>query len=115
MRPVVVSVGPNASAAATSRLGRLDDWAPGLVSVQVNVSGSANWTLQSSMDDPNDPSHPVALASMTWISSSDANAVGATSNVQTNFQFAPTFVRILLNSGTGTVTATFIQHGVNPR
>lgn len=115
MRPMTASVGPNASALATTRLVRFDDWAPGQVAIQVNVSGTANWTLQSSLDDPNSPTHPVALADMAWVNSSDTSAVGATGNVQTNFQFAPAFARILLNSGTGTVTATFVQAGVNPR
>ncbi len=115
MRPIVATVGPNANDGATSQLVRFDDWAPGQVAIQVNVSGSANWTLQGSLDDPNDPSNPVALASMTWISSSDTNAVGATGNVQTNYQFAPRYARILKNTGTGTVTATFIQHAVTPR
>ena len=111
MRPIVASVGPNAADAATSQMVRFDDWAPGQVAVQVNVSGTANWTLQSSLDDPNDPSNPTPLASMTWVNSSDTNAVGATGNVQTNFQFAPRYARILKNTGTGNldISQAFIR------
>src|SRR5262249_24558815 len=113
MRPVTVWVGPGVSPASTSQMVRFDDYAPGLVAIQVNSVGTVNWTLQSSLDDPNDQSgQAVAVAMMTWVNSSDSNAVNATTaSVQTNYQFAPKFARILLNSGTGAVTATFIQHG----
>lgn len=111
MRPVTVSVGPNASSNATSATVRFDDWAPSYISIQIDVSGTVNYTVQSSLDDPNSPANPVAVNSMTWVNSSDTAAVGATGNLQTNFLFAPAFARILLNSGTGTVTATFLQSG----
>lgn len=111
MRPVTVSVGPSAQAATRSSWVRLDDYAPGQVGIQVNVSGTVNATVQSTMDDPNDPTNPVAAGSVNWVSSADANAVGLTGNIQTNFQFAPKYVSILLNSGSGTVTMTVMQAG----
>lgn len=89
----------------------LDTWALPAVAVQVNVSGTVNYTLQQSLDDPNDPTNPVAAASMVWINSADTTVVGATASAQTNYAFAPRFVRILLNSGTGTATATISQLG----
>lgn len=112
MRPITVTVGPNATTPLGSTLVRLDDWALPNVSIQVNVTGTVNYTVQSSLDDPNDPTNPVALASMTWISSSDSNAVGATAAIQTNYFFVPRFVRVLLNSGSGSVTMTVLQSGV---
>lgn len=93
---------------------RLDDFAPSNVSIQCNVSGTVNYTVQSSLDDPNDPFSAVAPADMTWISTSDTDAVGATASLQTNFLFAPKFVRILINSGTGTVTTTILQSSNGP-
>lgn len=90
---------------------RLDTWALPAVAVQVNVSGTVNYTLQQSLDDPNDPTNPVAAASMVWINSADTTVVGATASAQTNYAFAPRFVRILLNSGSGTATATISQLG----
>lgn len=89
----------------------LDTWALPAVAVQVNVSGTVNYTLQQSLDDPNDPTNPVAAASMVWINSADTTVVGATASAQTNYAFAPRFVRILLNSGSGTATATISQLG----
>lgn len=94
---------------------RLDEWAPGQVGLQVNVNGTVNYTVQSSMDDPNSPTNPVALGSMTWIDSSDTNVVAATTAQQSNFMFAPIWVRIVLNSGNGTVTMTVVQYSNGPR
>lgn len=102
------------AATATSMMVRFDDWAPSNISVQCTVSGTVNYTLQSTLDDPNDPTNPVARSSMTWVSSSDTNVVGATSTQQSNFLFAPKYARVLLNSGTGTVTATFVQNSNGP-
>jgi len=68
-----------------------------------------NYTLQQSMDDPNSPTNPVAQGSMTWVNCADTKAVGASSTVQTNYQFTPIFCRVVLNSGSGSVTATFVQ------
>ena len=115
MRPIIVSVGPNASGATRSTLVRMDDWAPPQIAIQCTVSGTVNYTVQSSRDDPNDPTNPVAQASMTWVSSSDAAAVGATATIQTNYAFCPRFISVLLNSGTGTVTMTVLQSSVTPQ
>lgn len=89
----------------------LDSWALPQVAVQCNVTGTANYTVQSSLDNPNVRSSGITPAGMTWINSSDTGAVGASTSIQTNFAYAPTFVRILLNSGTGSVTAYFTQFG----
>jgi hypothetical protein len=87
----------------------LDPWASPAIALQVTVSGTANYTVQQSLDDPNDPTNPVAAASMAWVNSSDTNVVGVAATAQSNYAFAPRYARILLNSGSGTATATFIQ------
>lgn len=112
MRPITVSVGPNATGGTASDLVRFDEWADPSVSIQIDVSGTVNYTLQVSNDDPNSPTNPVALGSMTWLNSNDPNVVAATAAFQSNFLFAPTFARVVMNSGNGTVTATFRQFGV---
>lgn len=114
MRPIVVTVSNASGGAQTSPLVRFDDFAPGPVSIQCTVTGTVNYTVQSSLDDPNSATNPVALASMTWIVSSDTNVVGATTSQQSNFFFAPVFARILLSSGSGSVTATFLQSSNGP-
>lgn len=105
-----VIVGTNG--VAGSRWVRLDSWADSNTAIQCNASGTVNYTVQVTMDDPNSPTNPVAVGSVTWINTNDTDAVSAISSVFTNFQFSPTFARILLNSGTGTVTATFAQFNV---
>ncbi len=89
----------------------LDHWAHAQVSVQCDASGTVNYTVQSTLDDPNDPTNPVAPSAVVWINSSDSGAVAATTSIQTNFAYTPTYARIVLNSGTGSVTATFAQAG----
>lgn len=111
MRPIVVTVGPNASAATASSLVRFDEWAPKDISVQAVVTGTVNYTIQYSNDDPNSATNPVAVASMTWSTSSLANAATATFG-PTPFDAFPLFARVLMNSGTGTVVTTFVQSGV---
>ena len=119
--PITVNQQPTAATTVgTNGVGstpyvRLDSWAEGSVSVQCNVTGTVNYTVQVSDDDPNQPwGTPVALSAMTWIATNDPVAVGATGNIQTNFLFAPTYARVLLNSGSGSVTATFIQYSAVP-
>ena len=95
---------------------RLDEWASSYVSIQCDVTGTVNYTVQVSNDDPNQPwGTPVAPSAMTWISTNDTLAVGATAAIQTNFQFAPLYARVLLNSGSGSVTAIFSQSNVVSR
>jgi len=93
---------------------RFDDFAPSNTSIQCNVTGTVNYTVQSTLDDPNSATNPVALNAVTWVSSSDTNVVGQSATKQSNFLFAPIFARVLLNSGTGSVTATFIQDSNGP-
>lgn len=94
---------------------RLDEWASPPVGIQCNVTGTVNYTVQSTYDDPNSPTDSVSVSAMTWIATNDTNAVGATGAVQTNFLFTPTYVRALLNSGSGSVTMKVIQYNVASR
>lgn len=91
---------------------RLDPWANSYISIQCTASGTVNYTLQQTLDDPNSPTNPVLPSAMTWVNSNDTAAVGATGSIQTNYGFTPIWARVLLNSGTGTVVSTFAQTGV---
>ena len=104
-----VTVGTNGIASAWVRL---DSWADSNCSIQCDVTGTVNYTVQVSNDDPNSPTDAVLPSAMTWINSNDTNAVNATTSLQSNFLFAPTWARILLNSGSGSVKAIFIQYNV---
>jgi hypothetical protein len=107
-----ITVGTNGI--ASSPWARMDEWANSPISIQCNVNGTVNYTVQSTLDDPNSATNPVVPSAVNWIATNDTAAVGATASVQTNFLFIPTFVRVLLNSGTGSVATTIIQAGAVP-
>lgn len=105
-----ITVGTNG--VAGSRWVRMDSWADAQTAIQCNATGTVNYTVQVTMDDPNDPVSPVAVGSVTWLNTSDADAVTAIGDVFTNFDWTPTYSRILLNSGDGSVSGTFAQFNV---
>lgn len=114
-----VTVGTNG--VASTPWMRMDEWARPEISIQCDVSGTVNYTVQSTMDDPNSATNPVIPSAVTWVNSPDTNAVGATAAIQTSYGgfssasfLSPTFIRVTLNSGSGTVTATVAQLGVVP-
>lgn len=100
-----VTVGTNGS--GSSRPIFLDTFAPSTVSIQVDVTGTANATVQQSLDDPNTISG--GYTSMTWINHPDPNLNGITASVQGNYAYLPKCVRLLQNSGSGSLTITVIQ------
>ena len=102
-----VTVGTNG--VASSAWVRLDSWAAAQTSIQCNVTGTVNYTVQVTNDDPNDPTSPVAVTAVNWLSSNDTNVVNAAASYQSNFAFTPTFARVLLNSGSGSVRSIFSQ------
>jgi hypothetical protein len=110
--PSVGNISIGTPATATSSWVRFDDWSPSnQVTLQVNVVGTVNYTVQTTLDDPNSPTNPVAAASVTWFSAGDSAIVAATASAQSSFGVLPLFARVLLNSGTGSVMATFVQTG----
>lgn len=95
---------------------RFDEYAYGPVGAQFAVSGTVNYSLQMSYDDPNDVTSatPIARSAMTW-DTSGSTIVAATATQTASLATAPRFARVLLNSGSGSVKATFVQYGVAPR
>lgn len=92
---------------------RLDEYALPNLSIQAVVSGTINYTIQQSYDDPNSPTNVVLPSAMTW-----SQLVAATgSSAVTNVAYQPLFVRVLVNSNTNpaTVTTTFLQTGIVPQ
>jgi len=94
---------------ASSAWVRFDDWAPNYISIQNVASGTVNYTIEYTLNDPNSPWNPVLESSVTWVASDDPDVVGATGNSTSNFIFAPAYARVKLNSGDGSVNATFLQ------
>lgn len=89
----------------------LDLGAMANIALQCTVTGTVNYTVQSTLDDPNSPTNPVDPEDVTWVSSNDAAVVGATATKQSNFLFVPSYIRVLLNSGSGSVAMTVNQSG----
>jgi len=111
MQPIHISIPANSPAGTSSQWVRLDQWTVGDVNVQIIVNGTVNYTLQQTFDDPNDPVAPIDSANVVWFDSSDANVVNASTNQQAQVYPPPVFARILLNSGNGSLRATFVQTG----
>ena len=120
-----ITVSSNASGAITvgtsgvaaSPWIRMDDYALPQVGVQCNVIGTVNYTVQQTMDFPGStegPLSPLPYASVVWLPSADSNVVAATASQASAFPYAPIFVRVMLNSGTGSVTMRTVQYGAVP-
>ena len=105
-----VTVGTNG--VASSQWVNLDTWAGGTVAAQCVPSGTVNYTVQLTNDDPNRIGNPVARTAVSW----DSTAAGANvTNATTEQMWAGIpvgWARLLLNSNTnpGFVRMTLIQH-----
>ncbi len=87
---------------------RFDDFAANSqVSIQCTVSGTANYTVSQTLEDPNFVTNTPAT--ITWVNHPDTALVAASTTQQGNYGYAPLFSRVTLNSGTGSVTSTFRQ------
>lgn len=107
-----VKVGTNG--VADSNWVRFDDFAPNYISVNVVVSGTVNYTVQTTLDDPNSAQWPVAYGDTQWQDALDANLVSESTNKSGGIQYAPVFARLVLNSGSGSARATFLQSSNGP-
>lgn len=69
----------------------------------VTVSGTVNYTVQHTFDDP-------AVGFSTWFS--HPTVAAQTANADGNYAFPVTGVKVLVNSGSGTATLELIQAGI---
>ena len=106
--------GIGTSGVGGSRWVSFDAFAPSMISIQCNATGTIDYTLQTTLNDPNDPSTAVTPVNVVWVNSSDSAVVNATATKQSNFMFCPIYARILINSGAGSVAATFLQSSSVP-
>lgn len=104
-----LTVGTNG--VASSPWIRLDDWALFSTIIQCNVTGTVNYTIQTTNDDPNSNTNPVTPASVSWINFPDLNMVAQTATAQSSLSYTPAWLRVVLNSGTGSVLSTMTQAG----
>jgi hypothetical protein len=111
MQPITVTTTDATAGATYSSLVRMDTWAHAQSVLQVTVTGTANYTVQTSMDDPNDPINPVAVGSMVWVDCLDTNVVAKTANATGALAVTPVFIRLKQNSGNGSCKMTIAQFG----
>jgi hypothetical protein len=88
-----VTIGTNG--VGGSRIIALDQWAAG-TGVQVDVLGTANFTVQSTYDNLLDISPEL----VTWINYPAAALAAATASAQGSYSPSPAYLRLQVNSGT---------------
>lgn len=108
MRQIVVTLSDASAGAKTSQTLPLDIHGRPDISLQVAVTGTANWTVQQTVDNVFDLS-----ITPTWLDHPDTNMVAQTVTRQGNYAYVPAATRIVLNSGTGSVRFTVLQSGDN--
>lgn len=111
MQPVTVSTTDASAGTTYSAPVRMDTWANAQSILQVNVTGTATYTVETSMDDPNSATNPVAFASMTWINCADSAVVAKSASAQGVLVATPLFVRLKQTAGNGSCTMTIAQFG----
>ena len=106
MRPLVTTVQANGSTQVNSPTLQLDHLLnPFSVGFGCVVSGTVTYTVQHTYDDPQ------TVASPTWFN--DATVAAKTANAEGFIGFPIQAVRVITTSGTGYVTATFLQSGIH--
>jgi hypothetical protein len=102
MRPIVVAKTGTGSSATIP----LDHYAsPFNVGIGVVTSGTVNYTIQHTFDNVQDSS-----VTPTWFSHPTLASLAASADG--NYAFPIRGLKILVNSGSGTATATIIQAGM---
>lgn len=69
----------------------------------VVVTGTVNYTVQHTFDDP-------AIGFTTWFSHPTVASLAA--NADGNYAFPVTGIKVLVNSGSGTATLNLVQAGI---
>lgn len=69
----------------------------------VVVTGTVNYTVQHTFDDP-------AIGFSTWFS--HPTVASQVANADGNYAFPVTGIKVLVNSGSGTATLNLIQAGI---
>lgn len=102
MRPIVITK----TGTGSSSLAPLDTYRnPFNVGLGIVVSGTVNYTIQHTFDDVTNPA-------VTPIWFNHPNLTSQTTNQDGNYAFPVRAIKILVNSGAGTATATIIQAGM---
>lgn len=109
MRPIRLTT-TDASGAATSSVAAVMDinMTPFDVGFGVVVTGTVNYTVQHTFDDPFAATFSVATA--TWFDHADV--AGETANQAGSYSFPVRAIRVKQNSGDGSTVCTVVQAGM---
>lgn len=86
----------------------LDTYGRAQVALQVQVSGTVNYTVQQTMDNLWDTS-----ITPSWQDHPDPNLVGNTADAQGYYTQPPFATRVKVNSGSGSATLTALSSATN--
>jgi hypothetical protein len=114
----IVSITPVQSTTSTVTAGtngvcssapvNLDSYGFGPTALQVDVTGTVSATVRQTLEDC---AGSGGLTGLVWLNHPDSNLVNLTSSVQGNYAYAPEWVQIVLNSGTGSAELHVTQLG----
>ena len=111
MQPITVTASNATVGPVYSNWANFDAYALPTISIQADVTGVVNYTIQQTLDDPNSVTNPIPVANVTWLNHPSSNLVTATTAQQGTYAYPPVYARVVLNSGAGSVSVTFIQSG----
>ena len=77
------------------------------ISLQVDVTGSATYSVQQTLDNLYD-----TTITPTWFDHPDSNLVAATADKQGNYAYVPAAIRLNQTAGAGSAVLTVIQAGL---
>jgi len=107
-----ITVGTNN--VASSSWVRFDDYALSQTAIQATVSGTVTYSIQQTLQDPSSPTNPVNPYSVAWLNTNDTAGVNASTTIQSSYQYSPTYAKVTITAGTGSVSTVFTQFGVAP-
>ena len=103
----------------TNGVGSTKWWQPNIhidpfaVGFGVTVTGTVNYDVEHTFNDPRMPANMLAANNAVIpIVFDHATIAAQTANANSNYAFPCRGIRATLNSGTGTIVATFIQAGI---
>lgn len=109
MRPIVQTLSDASGGAKTGNTIPLDVFiSPFNTSLSVTVTGTVSYTVQYTFD--NVQASDWVAASGNWVD--HPSLTTKTASLDSNLAYPATAVRIVLNSGTGSVRFTVIQAGI---
>lgn len=114
MQPITVSTTNATAGTVYSRPVRMDTWANAQSIVQVNVVGTATYTVETTMDDPDSPTFATPAVAMVWINCADTAVVAKSASAQGVLAATPVFVRLKQTAGNGSCTMTIAQFSNAP-